>query len=63
MEEQDVHLSQLTTILARQRQLGLAINQEIAEQNEMLDDLTTAVDQTGSKLNAAKKKLNKLEGK
>lgn len=63
MDEQDLYLSQLSTVLARQRQLGMAINREIAEQNEMLDDLTTAVDQTGSKLNSAKKKLNKLDGK
>ncbi|KAH8120231.1 syntaxin [Phellopilus nigrolimitatus] len=63
MQEQDSQLSQLTTILQRQRQLGLAINQEILEQNEALDDLTDNVDSTGAKLANAKKQLNRLDRK
>lgn len=63
MEDQDSHLSQLTTILARQHQLGLAVNQEISEQNEMLDDLNNDVDRVGGKLNSAKKQLNRLDKK
>ena len=60
MERQDSQLTQLTTILLRQKQLGLAINQEISEQNELLDDLTGEVDRVGGKLTNAKKQLNRL---
>ncbi|KAL5519031.1 hypothetical protein ACEPAH_714 [Sanghuangporus vaninii] len=61
MDEQDSHASQLTTILARHRQLGLAINQEIAEQNELLDDLSGDVDRVGGKLTSARKQLNRID--
>ncbi|KAI0963496.1 hypothetical protein AcW1_000558 [Taiwanofungus camphoratus] len=60
MQQQDQQLAQLTTVLQRQKHLGLAINQEIAEQSEMLDDLTTDVDRTGRKLTSAKKQMNRL---
>jgi regulator of vacuolar morphogenesis len=60
MEEQDAQVTQLATILRRQRQLGEAIGAEIDLQNEMLDDLTTNVDRFGGKLAAAKKDLNRV---
>ncbi|TFK57226.1 syntaxin [Heliocybe sulcata] len=60
MEQQDVQVSQMTSVLQRLKHLGLAIHQEISEQNELLDDLTNDVDRTGDKLTAAKKKLNRL---
>ncbi|TCD71470.1 hypothetical protein EIP91_008850 [Steccherinum ochraceum] len=60
MEQQDQHLSQLSSVLQRQKHLGVAINQEIREQNEMLDDLTNEVDRVGGKLTSAKKQMNRL---
>ena len=60
VEQQDATLAQLSTILQRQKQLGLAINQEIREQNEELDALTTDVDRVGGKLTSAKRHLNRL---
>lgn len=60
IDQQDNQLSQLTTILQRQRQLGEAIGSEIAMQIEMLDDLSNEVDQSGRKLHAANRQLNKL---
>ncbi|KZT74680.1 Phox-like protein [Daedalea quercina L-15889] len=60
MDQQDEQLSTLTTILQRQRQLGLAIHSEISQQNEMLDDLTNEVDRVGGKLTSAKKQMNRL---
>lgn len=60
MEQQDVQLAQLTTILQRQKHLGLAINNELVEQTEMLDDLNSDVGRVGNKLTAAKKQLNRL---
>ena len=60
MDQQDAQLAQLSTILQRQKQLGLAINQEIREQIEDLDTLTLEVDQVGGKLTNAKRQLNRL---
>ncbi|KAL1952007.1 hypothetical protein VTO73DRAFT_1156 [Trametes versicolor] len=62
MEQQDVQLSQLSTILQRQKQIGLAIHQEVAEQNNELDHLTDEVDRVGGKLTGAKRQLNRLGG-
>ncbi|KAH8835898.1 Phox homologous domain-containing protein [Flagelloscypha sp. PMI_526] len=44
MSQQDSQLSDLTTILQRQKQLGVAIYNEIEQQNETIDDLTRATD-------------------
>jgi regulator of vacuolar morphogenesis len=60
MQQQDEQLSQLTTILQRQRQLGQAIGSEIAYQIEMLDDLSNDVDRVGGKLTTTNKQLNRL---
>lgn len=60
MELQDEQAARLTTILQRQRQLGEAIGAELNVQNEMLDDLSNAVDNTGGKLTAAKRQMNRL---
>lgn len=60
MEQQDSQLSQLSSILQRQKHLGLAISSEIEQQNEMLDQLATDVDKTAGKLGSTKKQLNRL---
>ena len=60
MDQQDSQVAQLSAILLRQKQLGLAIHQEISEQNDMLDGLTNEVDYVGGKLTSAKRQLNRL---
>ena len=60
MVQQDEQLTQLTTILRRQKDLGLAISQEIDEQNELLDSLTRDVDVIGGKLTSAQKTMRRL---
>ncbi|KAF8445998.1 Phox homologous domain-containing protein [Boletus edulis BED1] len=60
LERQDAQLSQLTSILQRQRHLGEAINGELVMQNEILDNLNNEVDLVGTKLSSAKKQLNRL---
>jgi len=60
VQQQDNQLSQLTTILQRQKQLGEAIGSEVAYQIEMLDDLSNEVDRVGGKLTATNKQLNRL---
>lgn len=60
MEQQDTQLAQLTAILQRQKQLGIAINNELAQHMELLDGLSDDMDRVGGKLTAAKKQLNRL---
>lgn len=60
INQQDSQLSELSSILVRQKHLGLAINQELRLQTEMLDDLSNDVDRVGGKLTSAKKQMNKL---
>jgi len=60
MEQQDTQVAQLATILQRQKQLGVAINNELVHHNELLDGLSDDMDKVGGKLAAAKKQLNRL---
>ncbi|KAI9489971.1 Phox homologous domain-containing protein [Zychaea mexicana] len=61
MQDQDQQVEQFSAILARQRQLGLAIGDELETQNEVLDELDTGVDRTNVKLKFAKKKLGAIK--
>ncbi|KAH7345167.1 syntaxin [Rhizoctonia solani] len=60
MQQQDDQLAQLSAILRRQNQIGTAIGSEIAQQVEMLDQLSNGLDSTGIKLSNARKQLNRL---
>jgi len=60
IQQQDDQLSQITTILQRQRQLGLAINNEITGQIDILNDLSNEVDKVGDKLTSAGKLMKRL---
>ncbi|KAG6812487.1 hypothetical protein H0H92_002594 [Tricholoma furcatifolium] len=60
MQQQDEQLSQLSTILQRQKQLGIAIGNEIGSQIELLDDLSNEVDRVGGKLTATNRQMNRL---
>lgn len=60
IQQQDEQLSQITTILQRQKQLGEAIGSEIAYQIEMLDGLSNDVDRVGGKLTTTNRQLNRL---
>ncbi len=60
MQEQDQELERLSVVINRQKELGVAINEELALQNELLDELDTEVDRTTAKLNYASKKIGKI---
>jgi len=60
IDNQDTNLAQLSAILQRQKHLGLAINAEIAQHIDMLDQLDRDVDSSEDKLSAAKKRMNRL---
>ncbi|PWN34373.1 endosomal t-SNARE [Meira miltonrushii] len=61
MDTQDRQLEGLAAILRRQKAMGLAINQELSEQTELLDELDGQVDQTQGKMRQADKKMDKLK--
>lgn len=60
MAEQDQDVEELTKIVRRQKEMGLAIQDEVDRQNDYLDELNTNVDRVGGKLDVAKKKVRKL---
>ena len=60
IDDQDSNLAQLSAILQRQKHLGLAIDSEIKQHIEMLDQLDHDVDRFGNKLSSAKKQMNRL---
>lgn len=57
MEDQDKQVEQFSALLARQKQLGLAIGDELELQNQILDELDGDVNRTAVKLKFASKKL------
>ncbi|KAH9814292.1 hypothetical protein DFH28DRAFT_1028004, partial [Melampsora americana] len=60
VEEQDTKLKSLTEILQRQKMIGMLINNELVEQNEILDEFGNEIDSTTKKLKEAKKKMSRL---
>jgi len=60
IDDQDTNLAQLSSILQRQKHLGLAINAEIGQHIDLLDQLDQDVDRFGNKLSAARKQMNRL---
>ena len=60
IDDQDANLAQLSAILQRQKHLGLAIDSEVKQQIEILDQLDHDVDRFGGKLSTAKKQMNRL---
>lgn len=60
MAEQDQDVEELTRIVRRQKEMGMAIQREVTEQTEMLDEFGNNVDRVGAKVDVAKKKVRKL---
>lgn len=61
MKNQDAQAEQLARILQRQRHLGLAINDELNEQSELLDHLNVSVQNTRSRMDTAQERMKRLE--
>ncbi|KUI65168.1 hypothetical protein VM1G_00052 [Cytospora mali] len=60
MREQDEDVEELAKIIRRQREMGLAIKNEVDVQNEMLDQMDKDADRLGAKMQVANKKARKL---
>lgn len=59
-DRQYAALGDLTAILRRQKQMGMAINQELLEQNELLDGLDEEVRETQQKLSRNEGQIKRL---
>lgn len=57
---QDEELHQLHSAIQKQRELGIAINDELQLQNELLDELDGEVDRVGNKLHYARKRVGRF---
>lgn len=60
MQEQDEDVMVLARAVARQKELGLQINEELMVQQEMLDGLDEDVDRVQAKMEVAKKRIKKI---
>ena len=60
MADQDLDVDELRKIVQRQRELGVAINQELEVQNEMFRMVDEDVDRVQGKINIAKKRIGKI---
>ena len=60
ISEQDQDLIDLTTVVKRMRQMGVAINEEIVEQNALLGLFEEDVERVDGKIRIAKKRVDKI---
>ncbi|XP_062930443.1 syntaxin-8 isoform X3 [Mobula hypostoma] len=63
IEEQDAGLDALATVIARQKQMGQDIGNELDEQNEIIDDLTHLVDKTDSRIQNETRRVRLVDKK
>lgn len=60
IKEQDMQLTQLDNVVDNLGNIGLAINDGLKEQDQLLDDLDVEVDTAQEQLNGVMGKLQKL---
>lgn len=60
MQDQDMDLDELAKIVRRQKEMGIAISDELDLQNEMLGRVDEDVTRVGGKLEIAKKRTGKI---
>ncbi|XP_060111309.1 syntaxin-8 [Heteronotia binoei] len=63
IEEQDAGLDALSSILSRQKQMGQEIGNELEEQNEIIDDLASLVENTDDKLRSQTRRVTMVDKK
>ncbi|KAL2105834.1 hypothetical protein VUR80DRAFT_7683 [Thermomyces stellatus] len=60
MDEQDKSVSQLAAVVRRQKEIGVAIRDEVERQTEMLDMVGDDADRVGAKIRVAKNRTRNL---
>lgn len=61
MQEQDLDVSDLSAVVRRMKEMGVAINEELVDQGQLLDVLDQDVDRVDGKISIAKKKIRKIK--
>lgn len=61
MQEQDLDVDELAKIVRRQKEMSIAINEELELQNGMLGTMDADVDRVGGKLEVTKKRMGKIK--
>ena len=59
MKEQDLDVEDLAVVVRRMKEMGVAINEELVGQGQLLDVLDQDVDRVGGKIDVAKKRIKK----
>ena len=60
MDEQDLHLDNLSQSINRQRDLSLQINDELDVHTGLLEELDEELDSTGTRMSRARQKLDRV---
>jgi regulator of vacuolar morphogenesis len=60
MQDQDLDVEELAKVVRRQKEMGLAINEELEYQNELLKKVDEDVDRVQSKIKVAQKRVGKI---
>lgn len=60
MKEQDMDVEELNKVVRRMKEMGIAINEELVEQGQLLDILDQDVDRVSGKVEIAKKRVGKI---
>ncbi len=60
MQDQDLDVEELRKVVVRQKELGIAINNELEVQNEMLKMVDEDVTRVQGKMEIAKKRIGKI---
>ena len=63
MLDQDDSLDRLSESIGRQRELSIQIGDELESQGELLEDLDVVVDRSRSRLDGAKRRLDRFSRK
>jgi len=61
MQEQEMDVEDLTKVVRRMKEMGIAINEELVEQGQLLDMLDQDVDRVNAKVEIAKKRVGKIK--
>jgi len=60
MQEQDMDVEELNKTVRRMREVGVAINEELEDQNPLLEMMDEDVDRVGAKIDIAKGRIKKI---
>lgn len=61
MKDQDLDVEELAKIVRRQKDMGIAINEELEDQMKMLERVDEDVDRVKGKIDIAKKRIGKVK--